>query len=150
TRQVRESGIGNRGVGTPRPPAPPLPLPRAMATSLPSIPVAASRPGSSPVPDLANQIRAIEAESGARAIAVSFFDTETGTDFGYQDDRWFHAASTIKLAILLGVFASIHRGWLVPQSRLHVRNRFLSASDGHPFRVAAERDANSVVHAAVG
>lgn len=93
---------------------------------------------------------ALERSSGARSIAVAVYDTETEVAFRRHAERWFHAASTIKVAILLGVYASIHRGWLVPQSRLHVRNRFRSAVDGHPFRVAADRDANSAVHDAVG
>lgn len=92
----------------------------------------------------------LERNSGARALAVAVYDTETQTSFRRHADRWFHAASTIKVAILLGVYASIHHGWLLPHSRLHVRNRFLSAVDGHPFRVAADRDANSEVHAAIG
>lgn len=93
---------------------------------------------------------ALERSSGARALAVAVYDTETQASFRRDADRWFHAASTIKVAILLGVYASIHRGWLLPHSRLHVRNRFLSAVGGHPFRVAADRDANAAVHDAIG
>ena len=93
---------------------------------------------------------ALERKSGARALAVAVYDTETHTSFHRHADRWFHAASTIKVAILLGVYASIHRGWLLPRSRLHVRNRFISAVDGAPFRVLADRDANSEVHDAIG
>jgi len=78
------------------------------------------------------------------------YDLETGVEFRFRPDRWFHAASTIKLAVLLGVFAAIHRGTLLPQSRLHVRNRFRSAYDGSTFRVLSERDADSEVQAAVG
>jgi beta-lactamase class A len=52
--------------------------------------------------------------------------------------------------VLLGLFAAIHRGTLVPQSRLHVRNRFRSAYDGSSFRVLSERDADSEVQVAVG
>jgi len=85
-----------------------------------------------------------------RALALAVYDTETHTSFRRHAERWFHAASTIKVAILLGVYASIHHGWLLPRSRLHVRNRFSSAVDGHPFRVLADRDANSEVHAAIG
>jgi len=92
----------------------------------------------------------IERKSGARALAVAVYDTQTGTTFRRHADRWFHAASTIKVAILLGVYASIHHGWLLPQSRVHVRNRFFGAIDGVPFRVLADRDANSDVHAAIG
>ena len=96
------------------------------------------------------RIRELEVRSGARAIAVVFFDEETGRSFAYRPDRWFHAASTIKLAILLGVFEAVHRGMLVPQSRLHVRNRFFSALDAALYHVAADRDADAEVHEAVG
>jgi beta-lactamase class A len=92
----------------------------------------------------------IERDSGARSLAVAIHDTASGLSFRYNAERWFHAASTIKLAILLGVYSAIHRGWLLPHSRLHVRNRFMSAVDAQPFRVAADRDANAQVHAAIG
>ena len=93
---------------------------------------------------------ALERKAGARSLAVAVYDTETQTSFRRHADRWFHAASTIKVAILLGVYASIHHGWLLPHSRLHVRNRFRSCVDGQPFRVLADRDANSAVHDAIG
>lgn len=96
------------------------------------------------------RLDALEERARARALAVSVYDTETHATFHHHADRWFHAASTIKVAILLGVFGSIHRGWLLPHSRLHVRNRFLSAADGQPFRVLADRDANTEVHDAIG
>ena len=88
----------------------------------------------------------LQSRSGAAALAVSIADLETGADFHYHADRWFHAASTIKVAILVGVFGAIHRGDLLPQSRVHVRNRFLSAYDGSPYRVSLDRDANPDVH----
>ena len=83
-------------------------------------------------------------------MAVSIADLETGAVFHYHADRWFHAASTIKVAILVGVFGAIFRGELLPQSRVHVRNRFLSAYDGSPYRVRLDRDANPDVHREVG
>ena len=89
-------------------------------------------------------------KSGARAVAVALHDMESGAELHYDADRWFHGASTIKVAILLAVYGEIDRGRLVPQSRVHVRNRFLSAYDGSPFRVLADRDADSEVHAAIG
>src|SRR5690348_12217202 len=89
-------------------------------------------------------------KSDARAVSVALYDTESGTELRHDADRWYHGASTIKVAVLLAVYGEIHRGHLVAQSRLHVRNRFLSAYDGSPFRVLADRDADSEVHAAIG
>jgi beta-lactamase class A len=99
---------------------------------------------------LTSQIAKIEEESGAKAIAVALHDADTGLELHYKADRWFHAASTIKVPILLGVFAAIDRGDLLPHSRVHVRNRFLSVVEGVPFRVESGRDANSAVHNAIG
>jgi beta-lactamase class A len=99
---------------------------------------------------LTSQIAKIEEESGAKAIGVALHDAETGLELHYKADRWFHAASTIKVPILLGVFAAIDRGDLLPHSRVHVRNRFLSVVESLPFRVESGRDANSAVHNAIG
>ena len=99
---------------------------------------------------LRTQIERIESESGAKAIAVALHDAQTGFELHYKADRWFHAASTIKVPILLGAFAAIDRGELLPHSRVHVRNRFLSVVENVPFRVESGRDANSVVHNAIG
>ncbi len=99
---------------------------------------------------LRDRIGEIKRDSGAEALAVAVRDIETSIEFDHESDRWFHAASTIKIPILVGVFGAVHGGELVPQSRLHVRNRFQSADDGSIFRVDPERDANAVVHAAIG
>jgi beta-lactamase class A len=109
-----------------------------------------------PIPSLdeADALRSrfaeLEDKSKARAIAIALDDLESGGSFQYHADRWFHAASTIKIAILIGVYGAIHRGELLPQSRVHVRNRFLSAYDGSPYRVSVDRDANSEVHREIG
>lgn len=100
--------------------------------------------------ELHGRFSELEELSKARGLAVAISDFESGHDFDYHGDRWFHAASTIKVAILLGVYGTIHRGELLPQSRVHVRNRFLSAHDASPYRVRLDRDANPDVHREVG
>jgi beta-lactamase class A len=99
---------------------------------------------------LRDKLEELEERSKARALAVAVQDLETRVEFRYRADRWFHAASTIKLAVLLGVYGAIHEKRLVPQSRLHVRNRFRSAYDGSSFRILSERDADSEVQNAIG
>lgn len=96
------------------------------------------------------QIEEIGAEAGAEAIGVALYDQRHRTRWGYHADRWFHAASTIKIPVLLGVFDAIERNHLQTSSRVHVRNRFLSVADGSPYRVDAARDSNTEVQSAVG
>jgi beta-lactamase class A len=100
--------------------------------------------------ELRGRFGELEALSGARSLAVAISDFASGLEFDHHGDRWFHAASTIKLAVLVGVYGAIHRGDLVPQSRVHVRNRFISAYDGSPYRVRVDRDANGEVHREIG
>src|SRR5258705_7004175 len=100
--------------------------------------------------ELRDRFAELEQLVGARALAVAISDFEPDAEFDFNGDRWFHAASTIKLAVLVGVYGAIHRGDLLPQSRVHVRNRFLSAYDGSPYRVRVDRDANAEVHREIG
>lgn len=100
--------------------------------------------------DLPSRFAELQVRAGAAALAVAIADLETGIAFDYHAERWFHAASTIKVAILVGVFGAISRGELLPQARVHVRNRFLSAYDGSPYRVNIGRDANAGVHKEIG
>lgn len=99
---------------------------------------------------LRRRIEEIGAEEGAEAIGVAFYDSRHRTGGGYHSDRWFHAASTIKIPVLLGVFDAIGQGRIEARSRVHVRNRFLSVADGSPYRIQASRDSDSDVQAAVG
>ena len=107
-------------------------------------------PTASAFSTLTTRIDEIAQELGEGGLAVSLFDYETGVQWSQRGDRWFHSASTIKVAVLLALFGAIDGGRFTLDSRLHVRNRFLSLVDGTPFRVAAGRDADKDVHAAIG
>jgi beta-lactamase class A len=99
---------------------------------------------------LEQRIREIGAAAPVSAIAVAVHDFATGADESVDGDRWFHAASTIKVAILLAVAAGLDDGRFQVSSRLAIRNRFLSTADGEPYRVPSSRDSNAVVHANIG
>ena len=106
------------------------------------------------LPEKTERLRAsieqIAAESGASACAVAVRDFETGFDFGLQADRLFHAASTIKVAILLALFRAVDEKRLRLTSPLHVRNRFLSAVDRTPFRLTADSDGYPQLYKSIG
>lgn len=99
---------------------------------------------------LRDTVLRIGEDANASAIAVAAYDFEHHTTWSLNPARWFHAASTIKVPVLLGVYEAIEQHRFEPYSRVHVRNRFLGVADGRPFRVAQEREANAEVHAAIG
>ncbi len=96
------------------------------------------------------RIEEIGSSAGAEAVAVCYRDTGTGTEWALNGERWFHAASTIKVPVLLGVYDALSDGRFHWESRVHVRNRFLSAADGAPYRVEAARDSDAEVHERAG
>ena len=90
---------------------------------------------------LREELEDLALKKKARAIGVALHDLETGFRFSLRGDRWFHAASTIKVAVLLAVFRAADQRRLRLDDSLHVRNRFFSAADGSIFRVSQDRDA---------
>ncbi|MDQ3438805.1 MAG: class A beta-lactamase-related serine hydrolase [Planctomycetota bacterium] len=83
-------------------------------------------------------------------LGVSVYDYLSGGAWCFNGDRWFHAASTIKVAVLIALFDAIDQGRFALNARLHVRNRFFSAADNAPFRIEPSRDADHEVHDARG
>ncbi|MEP6671802.1 MAG: serine hydrolase [Chthoniobacter sp.] len=90
------------------------------------------------------------AESGSTAIGVHVFDFESDRTFSHHGARWFHAASTMKVAVLVALFHAANTGRVRLEDRLHVRNRFRSIADRSIFRVQRDRDADAAVHRRVG
>jgi beta-lactamase class A len=99
---------------------------------------------------LTERISTVAATVDRGALAVSAFDYLSGLSWHFDGDRWFHAASTMKVAVLAALFDAVAEERFALESRLHVRNRFISAADGEPFRVEASRDADAEVYASIG
>ncbi|HYC61871.1 MAG TPA: serine hydrolase [Thermoanaerobaculia bacterium] len=83
-------------------------------------------------------------------LGISFYDAETTIQWAYNADHYFHAASTMKLAVLLGVFRQVDRGELGLDSPVHVRNRFTSIVNQEPFMLDLARDADPDVYGHLG
>jgi beta-lactamase class A len=99
---------------------------------------------------LQEELESLALKNKARAVGIALHDLETGFRFSLQGDRWFHAASTIKVAVLLAVFRAADEGRFQLDDSLHVRNRFFSAADGSLFRLSQDRDATPELYAAIG
>src|SRR5438270_1086781 len=92
----------------------------------------------------------IKQEHELEKLGISFYDSETTIQWSFNADHYFHAASTMKLAVLLGVFRAIDRGELALDSAVHVRNRFTSIVNQEPFMLDLGRDADPDVYGHLG
>jgi beta-lactamase class A len=92
----------------------------------------------------------IKSEHSLEQLGISFYDAETTIQWAYNADLYFHAASTMKLAVLLGVFREVERGQLTLDAPVHVRNRFTSIVNQEPFMLDLGRDADPNVYGHLG
>ncbi|MEO8383489.1 MAG: serine hydrolase [Acidobacteriota bacterium] len=99
---------------------------------------------------LYRNILKIKGEHHLEDLGISFYDAETTIQWSYNADRYFHAASTMKLAVLMGVFRQVDRGELPLDAPVHVRNRFTSIVNQEPFMLDLGRDADPDVYGHLG
>ena len=92
----------------------------------------------------------IKQEHELENLGISFYDSETTIQWSYNADHYFHAASTMKLAVLLAVFRQVERGELALDAPVHVRNRFTSIVNREPFMLDLSRDADPNVYGHLG
>ena len=100
--------------------------------------------------DLRTRIAArIAAVPGAQA-AVSFRDLGSGDALDIEGATDFHAASTMKIPVMIEVLRAVDAGRLSLDQRILLVNRFYSIIDGSPFSLDSGSDSDSSVHARVG
>src|SRR5205814_7508933 len=92
----------------------------------------------------------LKKEHGLENRGISFFDEETTIQWSYNADHYVHAASTMKLAVLLAVFRQIEHRELSLDSPVHVRNRFTSIVNQEPFMLDLTRDSDPNVYGHLG
>jgi len=92
----------------------------------------------------------IKNEHTLENLGIAFYDAQTTIQWAYNGDQYFHAASTMKLAVLLGVFRQVERGELSLEASVHIRNRFTSIVNQQPFMLDLGRDADPDVYGHLG
>lgn len=95
---------------------------------------------------VADRIRAVP---GAE-VAVSYRDLATGDSLDLGADVEFHAASTMKIPVMLEVLRSVEAGRLALDQEVFLENRFLSIVDGSAYSLDAGDDSDSLMYKRVG
>lgn len=100
--------------------------------------------------ELRHAIEQIAAHAKTVAVGVAVRDYESGAEFRLNANRYFHAASTMKVAVLLALFRAVDAGRLALDYPLHVRNYFHSVVDGSPFHLDPNSDGYPELYKLVG
>lgn len=99
---------------------------------------------------LAAAIRARVAQVPDADVAVSYRDLATGDSLDIGADVEFHAASTMKIPVMLEVLRSVEAGRLGLDQGILLVNRFHSIVDGSPYALNAGDDSDSLVYTLIG
>jgi beta-lactamase class A len=83
-------------------------------------------------------------------VGVAFHDLETGDSLFINPDDSFHAASTMKVPVLIELMRRVDAGALRLDQGVLLINQFGSIVDGSPYSLNAADDSDSSAYARVG
>jgi beta-lactamase class A len=105
-----------------------------------------ARPGSS---TLAGRLEPFFHRRGV-TVAVAYRDLGTGATYFRNEDEVFHAASTMKVPVMMALFQMVDAGELRLTEPLPVRNQFESIVDASPYALDPTEDGDPELYQAVG
>jgi beta-lactamase class A len=88
--------------------------------------------------------------SRSTEVAVAYLDLADGSQVVRNETLHFHAASTMKVPVMIAAWTAIDHGDLALDQPIAVRNEFRSIVDGSRFHLAPEDDGDPELYAAVG
>lgn len=90
------------------------------------------------------------ADSLHAEIGVAFRDLETGKEFFFNERKMMHAASTMKVPVMIEVFRQAEQGKFRLEDSLSVKNQFNSIVDGSSYRLDIGDDSDESIYGAIG
>lgn len=125
---------------------------RSILLSVLAAAVALARPGPAPEDRVGAATRRIEeriVRSGAE-VGVAFRTLDGHASWYWHADQSFHAASTMKIPVLIELFRQEREGRLRLDDQLEIRNEFHSLVDGSVFRLDPQDDSEAGLYQAAG
>jgi beta-lactamase class A len=95
------------------------------------------------------QIESVITQSGAD-VAVAFRTLDGGEELFLRDAEPFHAASTMKVPVMIELFRQAWAGLLGLDQGITVTNEFRSIVDGSPYSLSAGDDSETDLYQAIG
>ena len=83
-------------------------------------------------------------------VGLSYVDLRTGASVHLDADSSFHAASTMKVPVMIELFRQVDRGERHLDEGILLRNEFRSIVDGSPYSLSAGDDSDSLMYGLVG
>lgn len=120
-----------------------------MITFIAALALAATLPAH-PNDSLAARIEARVAEIPGAQVGVAYHKLGSGDSLYLNADTSMHAASTMKVPIMVQLFRKVDAGQLSLDQKLTVKNEFQSIVDGSPYSLNEGDDSDSAMYAMAG
>ena len=95
-------------------------------------------------------VEALTARYPSAFVGVAYHDLATGDTLYIDADSLVHAASTMKIPVMMRLYAEADAGTLPLDRKLVVRNAFVSIVDGSPYTLSAGDDSDSSMYQRIG
>jgi beta-lactamase class A len=86
------------------------------------------------------------AEVPGASVGLAFRDLAGADTLYLRADEHFHAASTMKVPVMIELFRRVDRKQLSLGQRIELKNEFASIVDGSPYTLSAADDSDSLVY----
>jgi beta-lactamase class A len=96
--------------------------------------------------DLRQKIDELIRSSGAERVAVAYRDLSGGRELLINADASFHAASTMKIPVMMEVFRQAQAGTLSLDDPITVKNEFASIVDGSRYQLSPADDSDTSLY----
>ena len=104
---------------------------------------------SAPAQGLGLRVRQLIAASGAE-VAVAYRTLDGRTELLIDSNKTFHAASTMKVPVMIELYRQARAGTRSLDEPVAVRNEFHSIVDGSPYALSVGDDSEKDIYGAIG
>ena len=94
-------------------------------------------------------VEALVSQSGAE-VAIAYRSLDGREEWMFEADKKFHAASTMKVAVMAELFRQESEKLLKLTDQIEIKNEFKSVIDGSPFSLEIGDDSDATVYKNVG
>lgn len=115
-----------------------------------SFPTPASQARASRTERLEQKINELIRESAAETVALAFHDLDTGRQLLINPDQTFHAASTMKVPVMMELYRQAEAGKFSLDNRIPIKNEFASIVDGSRYSLSPDDDSDGTLYKRVG
>ena len=97
-----------------------------------------------------SEVEKLIAASNAELVGVAVYDTETKQTLLINERASFHAASTMKLPVMMQIFRRADRKKIPFNEPVEIKNKFFSIIDRSEYRLSRDDDSDQEIYGRIG